>query len=231
MKFLVLSIVVLAALYGGYKLLFPNYPTYSWHQKMTVEVETPDGIKTGSSVISVKWVDGSNPANRWNHYIRGEAVVIDMGDGGYLYALLRGLSNQTNASLMFAAAISKRKGRVTDKKLFAEVVSKRDRASGLVDLPDHLYPTLVTFEDIDTPTTVKIIEPHDFVKYFGEGMKLKRITLEVVEAPLTWGRVENILTWISGHKGRLRPYSGSLRPLADVPLADLLNSRDFRRTF
>ena len=46
-QFLIGLLVVLAALYGAYKLKFP---TYSWHQKITVEVETPTGIKSGYSV-------------------------------------------------------------------------------------------------------------------------------------------------------------------------------------
>ena len=29
-------------------------PTYKWYQKMTVEVDTPDGVKVGSSVVSVE---------------------------------------------------------------------------------------------------------------------------------------------------------------------------------
>ena len=48
------TLLVIAALVvlvvGGYKW---RYPTYSWHQKLTVEIETPEGVVTGSSVVGV----------------------------------------------------------------------------------------------------------------------------------------------------------------------------------
>lgn len=58
-KFLIGLLIVIV---GGYGVLKLSYPTYSWHHKLTVEVETPDGVVSGSSVVKVlRWLgDGSS---------------------------------------------------------------------------------------------------------------------------------------------------------------------------
>ena len=68
-------------------------PTPDYRYLLTVAVETPDGPKTGSSVIEVETsVAGeySLPTpGRVSHKVRGEAVAVDLGDGQVLFALLR----------------------------------------------------------------------------------------------------------------------------------------------
>jgi hypothetical protein len=67
---------------------------FEWNQKITVEVETPDGLRSGSSVQHVVWnagsaypgMDGPSAAST----VTGEAVVVDLGGGKYLFALLNG---------------------------------------------------------------------------------------------------------------------------------------------
>lgn len=56
----------------------------TWRYKMTVTVETPEGIKTGSAVREISnslqgnnWPDVGNPAG-----VRGEAVVVDLSKRG-----------------------------------------------------------------------------------------------------------------------------------------------------
>ncbi len=226
--FAVIAILLLAIILV-WGLLLSSYPTYSWHQKMTVEVETPDGIKTGSSVTSVKWVDGSNPAIGWNSYYKGEAVVVDMGEGRYLFALLRRVpTGRLQMSSMLIGALSKRKSLGASKKLFDEIVNKHGRASGVVELPDYQYPTLVTFDDLDDSTSVQKVDSHNMAKYFGEGVKLKRITLEVTDEPVTRGTVGKLLTWLVDYSGpRLAPAIGG--NIAEAPFNRLVRHLDFWR--
>jgi|AntRauTorcE11897_2_1112592.scaffolds.fasta_scaffold02754_1 hypothetical protein len=59
-----------------------------YHYKVIVSVETPEGIVTGSAVREVSFSDGirlseSGPSIR----PKGEAVVVDLGDRGVLFAL------------------------------------------------------------------------------------------------------------------------------------------------
>ena len=77
---------VIAALYAIYKL---SYPTYSWNQKLTVEVETPEGIVSGSSVVKFTFentirigsIGGSISS------VEGEATIVALPEGRFLFVL------------------------------------------------------------------------------------------------------------------------------------------------
>ncbi|MDP3550575.1 MAG: hypothetical protein Q8R81_09275, partial [Novosphingobium sp.] len=61
--------------------------------KMTVEVETPEGLKTGFAVRELEFRDRSGfplGESRPQIKLRGEAVAVDLGGGRTLFALLTG---------------------------------------------------------------------------------------------------------------------------------------------
>lgn len=64
---------------------FPK--TWEWNQKLTIEVITPDGVKSGSAVTHVRWQEENSVGNYPSSYY-GEATVVDLGNGRYLFALL-----------------------------------------------------------------------------------------------------------------------------------------------
>jgi len=57
------------------------------------------------------------------------------------------------------------------------------------------YPLLVTFSDVDDPKSLQKLDPDNLAAIFGEGYKLKSITLEITDEPVTKGRVEQVLGW------------------------------------
>ena len=65
-----------------------------------------------------------------------------------------------------------------------------------VTLTGDLIPMLVTFDDITKPETVREVDPEDLTAVFGEGVRLKAVTLEVTEEAVTEGRVEGVLGWL-----------------------------------
>lgn len=70
-----------------------EYPIYSCKQKLTVSVEMPEGAASASSVTAVEWWDnflrgGWGGADK-HHSLTGEAVVVDLGKGRYLFPLLK----------------------------------------------------------------------------------------------------------------------------------------------
>lgn len=71
-------------------------PTYRY--RLTVEVETPEGIKSGFSVIEVRTTMAGRvklpDANALAIDFIGEAVTVDLGKRGLLFALLRSESVQ-----------------------------------------------------------------------------------------------------------------------------------------
>src|SRR4051812_10059597 len=84
-----LFLIVLAALIIGWNIA---YPSGTWHYKMTVTVETPEGIKTGSAVraVTVHLVPRLSLEVHPTIEVKGEAVAVDLGRRGVLFALMRG---------------------------------------------------------------------------------------------------------------------------------------------
>lgn len=195
MKTVLVVAAVVAALVWG----VVSQGRYSWRQKLTMMVETPAGEVSGSSVSAVRWrkhwiqTDGMG----WSYDLTGEAVVVEVAPGRFLFALLKGAGTTEYMGSVAAASISGREGRVIDGALFAEVEGKRGRAAGEIPVPEGQYPMLVTFGDIADPASVTLVDPGDLAASFGPGVRLKAVTLEVKDESVTEGVVEGVLGWIS----------------------------------
>lgn len=194
MKKVLVVAVVLAALVWG----VVSQGRYSWRQKLTVTVETPAGEVSGSSVSAVRWRkqwfqwDGMG----WSFDLTGEAVVVEVAPGRYLFALMKGAGTTEYMGSVAAASISGREGRVIDGALFGEVEGKRGRAAGVIAVPEGQYPMLVTFGDIADPASVRLVDPTDLTASFGPGVRLKAVTLEVTDEAVTEEVVEGVLDCI-----------------------------------
>lgn len=178
-------------------------PDYRY--RLTVEVETPEGLRSGSSVIEVRQRmvrPGSNPAGMAvERRIRGEAVAVDLPGGGTLFALLRSDNNVDWASYVMQTIAPRTQG-----EDFRQQLDDMLALEGEIVLPrmfppaGHLeersaYPMLVTFGDIDDPTSVALVDPDDLAATFGEGVSLKRITVQITDDPVTTG-IEERLGWL-----------------------------------
>jgi hypothetical protein len=51
---------------------------------------------------------------------------------------------------------------------------------------------MVTFGDLADPTSVAEVDPDDLAATFGEGVKLKRLTVELTDDPVTTGIEERL---------------------------------------
>jgi hypothetical protein len=179
-------------------------PDYRY--RLTVEVETPEGLKTGSSVIEVKQRlvrAGSSPANMAvERRVRGEAVAVDLPGGRTLFVLLRSDNNFEWASYVMQTLAPH-----SDSETFAQQLDNMLLLEGEIVLPrtfppvGHLeersaYPMLVTFRDLDDPTSVEEVDPDDLAATFGGDVSLKRITVRITDGPVTGG-IEERLAWLA----------------------------------
>jgi hypothetical protein len=180
---------------------------YEWRQKITVTVETPAGDVSGASVSAVGWQEHSirTDGMGWDYDVTGEAVVVEVTPGRWLFALLKGAGTTEYMGSVAPASISGQEGRVIDAALFAEVRAKRGRAAGPITVPEDQYPMLVTFADIADPASVELVDPTDLAASFGPGVRLKSVVLEVAEEPVTEGKVEGVLGDLE-EIGRKGPY-------------------------
>ncbi|MEM7778442.1 MAG: hypothetical protein AAF732_22920 [Pseudomonadota bacterium] len=207
----VLMLVVVVSLNWPFK-------TYTWNQKLTVSVATPDGERSGASVVRIEALFGRRPlsANEVQYDIRGEAAVVDLGSGRYLFALIRGTAE--------LAARTWRGDIPRSRKEWLPVIERlRDRR----DVPFQSYPRLVTFDDINVPASVRRVDPNDLAATFGPGYALRSLTIEITDEPVTEGRVEQIIDWLGDDpESRLGPATGRT---TGIPFYRRVSNGDFIR--
>lgn len=160
-----------------------------WHQKLTLVIDTPQGEVSGSSVVEVRvgFYEGGQfmSGTEVEYDVTGEAVVVEVLPGRYLFALLG-----NSEELFFYAATDRFEG-LTRGEWLRLIPDQTDP----VTLTGDLIPMLVTFADIEDPKTVELVDPADLAASFGPGVVLKTVVLEVTDEPLTDGRVERLLGW------------------------------------
>ncbi len=213
------------------------------HYRLKVEVETPQGLRSGSSVIWVRAVrnpDWVNPEARGiRTKYRGEAVAIDLPNGRTLFALLRTVSGNTDAPAdwpvtSFDDILDRQADFVDSVKQLSQIT----RSGVMRPLPktEHILPNggedipalplLVTFKDTNDPGSVVRVDSDDLAASFGAGYRLKAITAEISSGPVTTG-IEKRLGWLSqSDDGGLDPTMGVT---AKPTLAQQLGFSDFRR--
>lgn len=181
---IIVAPVLLLIAWLGSAFLYETTQTYAHHYRLTIEVDTPDGVRSGSGVWRSAWTRKADwipqtPGSVAS--LRGEAVFVDLGGGRHVIAILGlGPTGTANGIESLAARAFRR-----DRPLwFVEAPSWE----GTAELRVFDIPTLVTFADLADPTTARVVAPEEFPQVFGPGVRFKRATIEMVPAgiwPLT----------------------------------------------
>lgn len=154
-----------------------NRPGHKY--RLTVEVTTPDGIKTGSGILAVVPDRNYNRGGRTT--MRGEAVFVDLGqDGGKGKNLVALLAHQQGGKLdlddinyvALRAYGAARGNRVS----FNDI----SRQAGIVPVQGELIPLLVSFGDPKDPKTARLVAGDHADTVLGDGYAIRGLTAEVV---------------------------------------------------
>jgi len=182
----------------------------SYRYLLSIEVETPEGLRTGSTIVEVRAHTQSPPFPVVVRGIEGEAAVVDLGRRGQFYALLRSPQSPDWAKNLFAklrpdylhhgstpnarettkvnAISADRQTYVLQPAPADPVEAEKSKASQ--------YPLLVRFRDAKRFETLETVDPANLAATFGEGVRLKRITVRVTdEAPQSL--VAKYLPWVA----------------------------------
>ncbi len=165
---------------------------------MTVVVQTPEGIKTGSAVREVDASCGPQllstaPCN--TYLAKGEAVVVNLGKRGVLFALMEGEDGSVDYgyNIVFKAYPFQ----APPSTIGAYIKHYRSLKSGKVVLPTALYPMFVYFKNLKDPNSIK--STYYLPSTFGKGVKLKEVTIAMTDEPVTH-KIKKWLPWLGPPK-------------------------------
>jgi hypothetical protein len=206
---------ILAALIVGAVVVYRvAFPSTTIRYRLTLEAQVDGEAKTGSGVIEVTYSKQSELAGQHELVVdfRGEAVMLDLGSRGTLFALLKGdTDSRSGPEWIVLRAFNFPDGSLP--RPVAEGVNQVQRLYGKRELPLTSLPLLVRFRDLNDPKSVERVDPLDFGKSFGAGAMLVRATLEIVPAgiwPLSWygitgepitTGIDERLAWLKRLKG------------------------------
>lgn len=153
---------------------------------ITVTVETPEGIKRGSAVREATW---SGMAR-----FDGEAVAVDLGSRGILFALPDDTSGYGISSLT-----------VMDFPL-----RQKPEVGTTYSVPLDQYPDFIKFDDLNDPASAKKVLTNnskgmrgrrktvlidDLEEAFGKDVSIQKITLQITTDPVTRD-LEKWIPWL-----------------------------------
>lgn len=177
----------------------------SYRYRMTVTVETPEGPRSGSSVVEVTEERPTGLARelRGMLSVSGEAVAVDLGRRGQLFVLLkdgsRRASFSSQAGMIIPAIFPD-----TAQDGAAERFERYRREPLQARLSAEQLPAMVRFRDPQDPSTVEPVSAHDLEATFGSGVRLRNVVVETTRAPVT-REIGQHLQWLALERERQDP--------------------------
>jgi hypothetical protein len=211
-------ILLLAALVIGDQIRL-NRPGHKY--RLSVSVETPDGLKSASGVFAVVPYRGYSVSGATR--TRGDALFVDLGHGKNLLALMMHDEKGAEADGMNYVAL--RAYRAAGHNVSFGNLS---RMTDSVPVTGELIPVLVTFGNLADPQTARVVPPGDLAAVFGAGYRLADVSAVIVKngfwpldfggalgEPVTRG-IEGKLPWWNGTDA---PAAVALQAAGLVPTA------------
>ena len=202
------------------------YPSYTIHYRLSLTATVDGKSVMGSGVITVEYTARPNILHneRVGARAHGQAVMLDLGKRGALFALLATSPNSHSAATMLIP-------NAWWQRHFVHPDNMRllKTLRGSKNLSFEMLPMLVRFRDINAPVSVELVDPNDLSASFGSGVKLDGALIEITDQPVTLG-LNKKLTWLeSGYEEKLLDNSGQGKPLGDLPPTATLTFGDVWR--
>jgi hypothetical protein len=180
------------------------YPVLVYRVRITVNVDTPQGLKSGSGVLQIRatrypaWMEMSSGPYGQSMSIIGEAVFVDIGpdqQGKHqnLIALMSLGPRGDDVDFYRLPAMAFEpvwKKRMDALKTYPDIQVELTRLppGTRASLSGKLIPTLASFLDLNDPLSVRLVEPETLGSFFGNGVGLRDVSIELVSGgrwPLT----------------------------------------------
>lgn len=204
---IIFSVIFVLSIIGTVTAFAVNSKTkkHIWRYRITVEVETPEGVKSGSSVWEVKLEPAKiAKLHGFKDHYRGDAVMVDLGKRGYLFALKKDPSSRQYIKTVLFNMFPSTPPVGKDKFKFYDNLK-----SGRAVVPEKLYPTFVYLRDIDNPKTieavydrhtiysgdVKTVKVNRIEEIYGQGVRIKSVKIEITDDPVEFS-IQQTLVWL-----------------------------------
>lgn len=162
---------LLAVLFIGDQIRI-NRPGHKY--RLTVEAETPEGIKSASGVLAIHPDRSYSRGGRTS--TKGDAVFVDLGGGKNLVALLAHIDKNIDLDGINYVALRAYTAAGGKRVSFNEM----NRLTGVVPVTGTLVPVLVAFADLANPATARVVQPDDAEAVLGKGYRLHAVTAEAM---------------------------------------------------
>lgn len=179
---------------------------FALRYRLTLTAEVDGRPIAASSVTEVVYYPvwdflRDDPMNREvAHQVHGQALILDLGARGYLFATLAPVERKPSDGPIFwpwdvfaQAIVTRAWGEPpiqTWRDFYRLFLLPRE-----VLLPLDKLPFLIRFHDLSNPETVEAVDPNAVATSFGSGVRLVEAKVEVTNAPVTTG-IEKLLPWI-----------------------------------
>ena len=193
-------LLLLAALVIGDQIRI-NRPNHKY--RLTVEVETPQGVKSASGIMAVHPDRSYSRGGKTT--TRGDAVFVDLGGGKNLVVLLAHPDKSLELDEINYVALRAYKAAGQNVSF-----NQMSRMTGTVPVKGEVIPVLVSFADPADPATARVVPSDGIEAVLGQGIRLRGMSAEVVPNgvwPLDFGGplgdpvtrgIEARLPWLKG---------------------------------
>lgn len=198
----VAGLAALPLLGGCGSFLFPS----RYRFRMTVEVSTPQGLKSGSSVMEVsatRQIFGTSETHPISAGLRGEAVVVERASGP-IFALLT-ISGESGPLLLNVVTdalnpLNVRSPSTDDYMRQTDELAALPEGARQSELARDYWPKMMRFRDLADPWSLELLDP--------DIAGVKRVIVAVTRAPLTTGIEKRLPRLAKGVFGRPVSFQG-----------------------
>ena len=202
---------ILTFFFGVVVYNYVTYPSYTYRYRMTVEVETPEGVKTGSSVIEVH----TEQFNSWNiggytgnTTTKGEGVIVELDKDKTLFVhyydadhILSDILQYVFPMLGVDEKAKKTAFHIYNIREIRKYYGTLKNSKG--EVSEKKFPTMLAVINKDNQDDIRMVNSENMEEVFGEGIKLKRVVIEMTQNAVTKNPLNSILRpKISGYEYR-----------------------------
>ena len=180
----------------------------TYRYRLTVEILADGVVHSGSSVLEVThsrlFNMGVGGYNEGAGIAKGEAVAVDLGARGMVFAILSYRNRATDPSYFAEYMFGPRNsdGSVRLNTLAELRTGNFLNLKGTRELPQPYWPEMVRFSNIADPSSVELVDPAKLAEHPETGIKVQRVTVGITNEPVN-NTISSVLNWLTLPKNQL----------------------------